>query len=936
MVGQTVSQYRILNKLGEGGMGAVYLAEHTLLGRRAAIKFLKDAHASGPERQHLRKRFLREAHTLSTFSHPHIASVYDYGETPEGSPYIVMELVDGRTLGDLLRKGKLPLSQSLSIIADVVEALAEAHRHGIIHRDIKPSNVAINERGQVKVLDFGIAKYVGGSVSTEDVSVAQPQALTQTRKGFVAGTPQYVSPEQALEKSLDARSDIFSVGILLYECLTGQPAFSGFNEIEIFTKVVRDTPPPPSRLNPEVPPKLDAVALKCLAKSAIDRYQSAEALLADLRQVSSSLGDRKYKGRQLTHLLRSRILRWPWPAGLPLRSRLYVAATFIGALILGGALWHVMSSYRRSYYQPPVEALRWYEKGTDALHDGTYYKASKLFEEAVKLDDNFALAHARLAEAEMELDYTDKAKDELIRADEITSDRFKLRPSDELRLQAIRSTVKRDFAKAAETYSALLSASPGPEKSSVRVEMGHAFESNEELDRAIEQYSEATKLDKQNAAAFLRLGVAYGRRLDTDRADAAFTEALRLFQISSDVEGVTEVLYQRGFLYNKLDKLAQAQQQFQQALDMGQASVSKPQRIKIILQLSSVLYSAGNPSAAQQRAQEATGLAQEEGLENVTTNGLVDIGYSSMWQGKYSEAEKYFNQALQIARMNKGLRGAARAQLSLGSLYVQEGDANKALGYIEPAYAFYQQGNYRKEILQALLLLGRANELRGDYEAAIKAYEQEIQVATQIGDMSQAGYAHVYLGSLLSYQEKFPQALAHFEESYRIDDNLKALPRIGYDLLNRGNVLWQLGRYDDARNALQQATALADQPESHNKQLSAWVLLFEAQMALSKRNFDDAISKSRQSLSLAGEQYKDVAAQATGTLGLAQALSGTAGAGVKSCQHAVDLARGVGSPRLISGAQLALAEALLQGGSAQDALKNALASQESFARSGQR
>lgn len=931
MIGQTISQYRILNKLGEGGMGAVYLAEHTLLGRRAAIKLLKDSNElSVPDKQHLRARFLREAHALSTFSHPHIASVYDYGETQDGNPYIIMEWVDGQTLGDLLREGKLSLSRSLKIIEDVGEAVAEAHRHSIIHRDIKPSNIVINERGQVKVLDFGLAKHV------VDTSRDESELITQTRKGFIPGTPQYVSPEQALGQSLDARSDIFSLGILLYECITGEHAFSGVNAIEIYTKVVRDHPPPPSRSNPEVPPRLDGITLKCLAKNTAERYQSVEELLGDLRDVDAELrnsGDADGQAvvpvwKRLQEWIRrssSHLLRWP----------VYIAAAFLGALILGGVLWHAISSYRVSDYQPSEEARRWYEKGTAAIHDGTYYKASKLFEEAIKLDDNFVLAHARLAETRMELDYTDKAKDELIRVGELTSDHSRLSRLDALRLQAITSMVKRDFVKAAETYSAIVPLVSDSEKPSVHVDLGRAYENNEELERSIEQYSEATKLDKQYAAAFLRLGVTYGRKLDLAKSDAAYGEAFRLFQLSSDIEGVTEVLYQRGVLYNKLDNLAQAQQLLQQALDMGQASISKPQRIKIALQLSSVIYSSGNLSVAQQRAREAAEWAQEEGLENLTTNGLIDIGNALMWQGKYNGAEEYFNQALQIARINKGLRGEARARLALGSLYVQAGDPGRALTYIEPAHAFYQQGNYRKEISQALLLLGRTNELQGNYDAAIKAYEQEIEVAIQIGDLSQAGYAHVYLGSLLSYREEFPRALVHFNESYRIDTDLKAQMRIGYDLMNQGNVLWQLGRYDEARKALEQASGLASQPENQNNQLLAWVLLFDAQKSLSERKFEDAISKSRNSLSLAGTQYKDVAVQATSTLGMAQALAGTRDAGMRSCRAAVNLAKTIGMPRLISSGQLALAEAQLESGQMQAALKTALALQPAFARSGQ-
>jgi serine/threonine protein kinase len=207
MIGETVSHYRIIERLGEGGMGVVYLAEDTLLGRRVAIKTLTDT--TGPGNQHFRTRFLREARAVSALSHPHIATIHDYGETPSGQPYIVMEFVKGKMLSDLIQEEALTLNRAVQIIADVAEALAEAHRHSIVHRDIKPSNVAINERGEVKVLDFGLSKQLSGlSDSTSD-----PQVLldTQTREGFIVGTPMYLSPEQALGVSIDTRSDLFSL-----------------------------------------------------------------------------------------------------------------------------------------------------------------------------------------------------------------------------------------------------------------------------------------------------------------------------------------------------------------------------------------------------------------------------------------------------------------------------------------------------------------------------------------------------------------------------------------------------------------------------------------------------------------------------------------------------------------------------------------------------
>ncbi len=287
MIGQTISHYRIKEKIGEGGMGVVYLAEDTHLGRRVAIKFLAAAHD-----HHYRDRFLREARAISTLSHPNIAIVHDYGETTEGQPFIVMEYVKGETLSELLHQSALTISRALEIIEAVAEALGAAHAQGIIHRDIKPSNVLVDEAGQVKLFDFGLVKQLYGK-PLEGVS---PDANTllgvRTSSNVVVGTPLYLSPEQATGVSVDARSDLFALGTLFYECLTGKPAFSGGNVIEIGAQIIHFNPPPPSSVNKRVTPELDRITLKALAKKPDRRYQSAREMAGDLRAALMGLTDK--------------------------------------------------------------------------------------------------------------------------------------------------------------------------------------------------------------------------------------------------------------------------------------------------------------------------------------------------------------------------------------------------------------------------------------------------------------------------------------------------------------------------------------------------------------------------------------------------------------------------------------------------------------------
>src|ERR671938_116667 len=260
-------RYRILRKLGAGGMANVYLAEDQELGRRVAIKILDDRHAADDS---FRERFRREAKNAAGLSHPNIVSIYDRGEA-EGTYYIAMEYLSGRSLKELIvSRGPTPIRIAIDYTRQILAAVGFAHRNGIVHRDIKPHNVVVDADGRLKVTDFGIARS-GASQMTE--------------VGSIIGTAQYLSPEQAKGAPVDQRSDVYSVGIVLYEMLTGQVPFTGDTPLEIAMKHLSEVPVPPSELRPEVPHDLDLVVLRALAKDPAERYQTAEDMDADLKRV---------------------------------------------------------------------------------------------------------------------------------------------------------------------------------------------------------------------------------------------------------------------------------------------------------------------------------------------------------------------------------------------------------------------------------------------------------------------------------------------------------------------------------------------------------------------------------------------------------------------------------------------------------------------------
>ncbi|MEV0243487.1 protein kinase [Streptomyces sp. NPDC050674] len=260
-------RYRLTHRLGRGGMAEVFAAEDVRLGRTVAVKLLRSDLAEDPVSK---ARFTREAQSVAGLNHHAIVAVYDSGEDFVGGqsvPYIVMELVEGRTIRDLLLNAEAPgPEQALIIVSGVLEALAYSHQHGIVHRDIKPANVIITHNGAVKVMDFGIARALHGASTT----------MTQT--GMVMGTPQYLSPEQALGKAVDHRSDLYATGCLLYELLALRPPFTGETPLSVVYQHVQDIPTPPSEASDACPPELDGLAMRALAKEPDDRFQTAEEM----------------------------------------------------------------------------------------------------------------------------------------------------------------------------------------------------------------------------------------------------------------------------------------------------------------------------------------------------------------------------------------------------------------------------------------------------------------------------------------------------------------------------------------------------------------------------------------------------------------------------------------------------------------------------------
>jgi tetratricopeptide (TPR) repeat protein/tRNA A-37 threonylcarbamoyl transferase component Bud32 len=921
MIGKNISRYKILGQVGEGGMGVVYVAEDTVLGRRVAVKI---PHA-GRDESHYRARFLREARAVSKLRHPNIAAVHDFGETEDGQPFIVMELVSGQTLGELLSGPGISVARAVEVARQVAEALGEAHRLKVVHRDVKPSNVVIDEAGAVKVLDFGLAKQLHEEAPNGDGDAEAQTLLTaRTRSDVVIGTPLYLSPEQARGAKVDGRSDLFALGALLYECLTGRPAFSGANVIEIGAQVLHFDPPPPSRLNPRVPAELDRVTLKALSKRPEDRFQSAAEMAAELARAgarlpaSDTVTTKRLAGADNGHRS-SALITMAEGLRRPKFSALSLLASLAGlALVIWGA-WYLS---RPSAHEPGEEVARLYRQGVDAMREASYYKASGLLRQAVERDDEFALAHARLAEAQLEMDFPDRAKDAMIKVSALVPD-FSVYPrEDALYLEAIRSTVSKDYEGAIGRYQAIVDLDR--QRPEAHLDLGRAYERNNMTEKARVSYTAATSLDNAYAAAFLRLGTLHARQRNHAGAADALDRAQRLYAERRNKEGEAAVRYQRGRLFAAFQKDAEARGEFGEAIRLARDTNNTYQQVQTLLQLALVRE---DGAQARRDAEDARRMAQSSGMNDQVANAFITQGVILIRQGDLVGAETNFNDALQFASNYKLKRYEALALFNLSSVRERQGKTDEAEQLVEQARDFFIQGGYRREADQYAVIVARNKKRRGDFDGALGLLKEQLRIAERAGDSAQVAGLHHECGSILNNQEKYADALAHYRESVKAFRALRIQSLLSYSLVNMAVSLWELGRYEEAERVLNELAASDPQTLGGGHAMLASVYLNQSELRLSQRLFPEAAAKARQAIALlkeSGVKRDDLLAWAYSNLGMAESFGGAHARAESLCEQAVRLAAPGTDDWIIIRAHYAHALALLGAGDAPGARAAAL------------
>ena len=736
----------------------------------------------------------------------------------------------------------MPERDVLALCVQIADALAAAHKRGIVHRDLKPQNVMMTPSGRPKLLDFGLAKVLSALPTSPDV----PTKSAPTAIGIIKGTPAYMSPEQVQQRPVDGRSDLFALGAVFFECLTGRRAFEGVNTVDTLALILHVHPPPVSRLRPELTERYDELGRRLLAKDPSDRFQSADEVVGALRLLmsdsardvatvvgptSSRPSDAKPASSVSTRRLSLRALRPDWRsagwAGLVL--------ALVGASIAGSWYWVVKS---RALPSIPAEAARWYERGAEAIREGAYHRGQLALQEAIRVFPAYPLAHARLAEARAELDDEHAAQEELLRVSSLLPDESRLPETERLRLSGIRALVLRDVDASLAAYGRLVERDA--RDPTAWIDLGRAQEAAELRADALVSYERAVSIDHQLAAAHLRLASVQAQELRRGEALAAFGESERLYRAAANTEGETEVLLRRGDFYDALGELKEARADLERALALALTLRGTHQIVRARLALSSVKASEGSFSESERLASAGVQQAIEAGLDTVAANGLVNLAGTLLQAMRLQEAETQGQRALETAERRGARRTTARAQLQLAAIRLEQDRPQDAMALAEQAVAFFKPRRYRRYELVGLSVMSRAQQALDHFDRARAIAADVLATAEVLKDDEQVGIALSGLASLATALGQFPEALAFRERAERMRRERNDASALPYDLANRAEVLIHLGRLDEASRALKELEVGARAGIDAYVGRALWATVLRGLAAVVALRFDEA------------------------------------------------------------------------------------------------
>ncbi len=780
-----VSHYRIVRRLGTGGMGAVFLAQDMTLDRPVAIKWL-----SAADDVHARRRLLREAQAVAALDHKGIAAVYEVGHDPAGGDFIVMQYVEGETLAARLQRGPLLPAEALTLGSRIADALAAAHRRGVIHRDLKPHNIVISAAGGPKLLDFGLARRTVPSASAGE----QPTMSATVTRPVVAGTPGYMSPEQVRGEAEDARSDVFALGCVLYECLTGRRAFVGASVADVCAATLQVEPPPPSTIVSDLGPAHDALCARLLAKVPAERCQSAEEALGAIRTLADTA---RFSGAG--HTASRTLPGMPVLAGV---GRGWMAVIVAALVLLAAAAW---AWSRRPLALPdaPAAARQHHDLGVAALRDGTYGGARDQFREALRLHADYVQAHAGVAQACKELEDEPCATQAVLRINQLVPNRTRLPIDDRLQLEGVLALVARTPDGAVTAYRQL--ADRHATEAVRHLDLGVALMAAEDRAGAREAFTRAVTLDAQLPAAHVRLGVLDVQEGHTARAFASLDEAVRLYRLADNAEGESEAVLRKATALNNTGDFVQAGAMLGEVRRLaGTRYVSQRVRARFEEARAAVLQ--GRPEDVEAVTEEAVREAVDAGLYATAAGGRIDLANVFLVQRQQPRAEAELTRAIDLAARYGARRTEMRASLQLASLKLRD-DPAAARELATAPLAYFTEGRYLRLEADAKNILSRALEQLGDFDEARRLAREVLAYADATGNLPAAADALENLAGQAELQGHLPEALAAHARLETIYRQQRRVPVLSGVLLRKAETLILLGRGDEAALALDEVEA---------------------------------------------------------------------------------------------------------------------------------
>jgi serine/threonine protein kinase/Flp pilus assembly protein TadD len=775
-------------------MGEVYLAHDTRLGRNVALKILPDNLAQDAHRM---QRFIQEARAASAINHPNVCTIHEVGQSDDGRSFIAMEYIDGETLASKIQGSPLPSFEIIDLGSQIASALEEAHSKGIIHRDIKPRNIAVTPRGQAKVLDFGLAHVMP---QQNHVAIGQASTLARTDTGILLGTIDYMSPEQALGREIDTRTDIFSLGVVLYEMATGCKPFSTENKLETIDRIAHLEPDPPSQLNKRIPSELQRIIAKCLEKNPQRRYQSARDLVSDFQALKQDAHPRLYRKLtaalavvSLTLLLlwipsvQQQVLRWSGLAKLPEKKFLAVlpfrvigddaaSQSFADGLmeILPSRL-SLLEQFHGALSVVPAVEVR--ERGITSVSKAqAAFGVTLVVSGSVQRQDARVRLTLNLNDAKTLKQLWSSVNDYALTNGSALQDgavlelakmlELEMRPEMEQLLARRRTTVPKAFDFYTQARGYLL-----------------RFENVKNIDAAIGLFEEAIRQDPNYASAYAGLGEAYWRKYqrtqDTQWVTNAVANCQRVQELSAEL---AEVAITLGLIKTGTGKNQEAIEHFERALELDPV----------------------NSDAYRGMARAYEALGDKENLDKAEATYLKGIqlkpsywaGYSNLGRfyyrlGNKESAAQQFKQAIALTPDN------FRAYASLGAIYYH-------MERFEEAQAMYEQSLRIQANLPAYQNLGTLCFYQGRYADAAEMYTKALE-------LNDKDY-HLW-GNLAAAQfwalGKLDKALANYARAAKMAEELRQVnPRESSTLSDLAGYYGILGRRDLAIPLVEQMLKL--------------------------------------------------------------------------------------------------------------------------------